>query len=174
MPARKRDLQELEASDAPKAPSVLDRLRNMWHFANLAQYLFIFGKAVRVDENIGIEVRDCHMTTRAKQARDASGRAKVFRPQLTCIQQDLEMECVKPEPSSKLAEIGLALLKFVSSHRGLTPELFDEHTRRQYVARDPMHNPFGEAEEPAKFNSFDVFTKVCWFTSTIVHRPPLH
>jgi DNA-directed RNA polymerase len=30
------------------------------------------------------------------------------------------MECLRPEPSEKLMEIGLSLLKFVSSHRGLT------------------------------------------------------
>lgn len=30
------------------------------------------------------------------------------------------MECLKPEPSDKLDEIGLALLKWISSHRGLT------------------------------------------------------
>lgn len=34
--------------------------------------------------------------------------------------QDLEEECLKPEPSKFLSDIGLALLKFVSSHRGLT------------------------------------------------------
>ncbi len=34
--------------------------------------------------------------------------------------QDLEAECLKPEPSPKLARIGLQLLKYVSSHRGLT------------------------------------------------------
>lgn len=34
--------------------------------------------------------------------------------------QDLETECVKPQPSEKLAQIGLQLLKYVSSHRGLT------------------------------------------------------
>jgi hypothetical protein len=77
--------------------------------------------------------------------------------------------------STVLAEIGLALLKFVSSHRGLTlvfrsppiclltlprPEIFDEYTRRQYVAKAPNRNPFGVEEEPAKFDDFDVFTKV--------------
>ena len=36
------------------------------------------------------------------------------------VGQDLEAECMKPGPSDKLSEIGLALLKFVSSHRGLT------------------------------------------------------
>jgi hypothetical protein len=34
--------------------------------------------------------------------------------------QDLEHECLLPHPSAKLAQIGLALLKVVSSHRGLT------------------------------------------------------
>lgn len=69
------------------------------------------------------------------------------------------MECLKPH-STKLQEIGLSLLKFVSSHRGLTPELFDEYTRRQYVAKAPERNPFGTEEEPAHFKDFDVFTKI--------------
>ncbi len=84
------------------------------------------------------------------------------------------MECLKTQ-SMVLAEIGLALLKFVSSHRGLTsvfcstaissltvqrPEIFDEYTRRQYVAKAPNRNPFGVDEEPAKFSDFDIFTKV--------------
>ena len=34
--------------------------------------------------------------------------------------QDLETECLMPTPSEKLANIGLQLLKYVSSHRGLT------------------------------------------------------
>ena len=40
------------------------------------------------------------------------------------------------------------------------PEIFDEYTRRQYVAKAPHRNPFGTEEEPAKFNDFDIFTKV--------------
>lgn len=90
------------------------------------------------------------------------------------------MECLKSH-STVLPEIGLALLKFVSSHRGLTyaalsacllywprltlnrPELFDEYTRRQYVAKAPQRNPFGLEEEPAKFNEFDIFTKVLFY-----------
>lgn len=36
------------------------------------------------------------------------------------LTQDLEDECLKPEPSYKLLEIGLCLLKWISSHRGLT------------------------------------------------------
>jgi hypothetical protein len=42
------------------------------------------------------------------------------------------------------------------------PELFDEYTRRQYVAKAPDRNPFGTEEEAAKFSEFDVFTKVCF------------
>lgn len=34
--------------------------------------------------------------------------------------QELETECLKPHESEKLAQIGLALLKHVSSHKGLT------------------------------------------------------
>lgn len=40
------------------------------------------------------------------------------------------------------------------------PEIFDEYTRRQYVAKAPTRNPFGEEEEPKKFAHFDVFTKL--------------
>ena len=45
---------------------------------------------------------------------DGMNLALIFEP------QDLEAECLEPGPSEKLAEIGLCLLKFVSSHRGLT------------------------------------------------------
>lgn len=91
------------------------------------------------------------------------------------------MECLKSH-STVLPEIGLALLKFVSSHRGLTqvfrslqficltlyrPELFDEYTRRQYVAKAPHRNPFGIEEEPEKFAEFDIFTKVGRLHSTV-------
>ncbi|OBT73283.1 hypothetical protein VF21_08443 [Pseudogymnoascus sp. 05NY08] len=130
--SRKRGRQEVEEAveapaPAPKEPGLLERIRNMWQFANLAQWIFLFGKAVKLEEDLDIE--------------------------------DLEMECLKHH-STKLAEIGLALLKFVSSHRGLTPEIFDEYTRRQYVAKAPERNPFGTEEEPAKFAEFDIFTKI--------------
>lgn len=75
--------------------------------------------------------------------------------------QDLEAECLKPEPSDRLLDIGLAMLKFVSSHRGLTHENFDEYTRRQYNAKAPHKpNPFGYDEEPKKFRDFDIFQKL--------------
>lgn len=41
---------------APKEPTTLERLRNMWEFANLAEWIFIFGKAVKIDEDLDIEV----------------------------------------------------------------------------------------------------------------------
>jgi hypothetical protein len=90
--------------------------------------------------------------------------------------QELESECLKPQASEKLAQIGLALLKHVSSHKGLTCviapfalihaltqarlDIFDEYTRRQFVAKAPNRNPFGTEEEPNKFDDFDVYTKV--------------
>ena len=39
-------------------------------------------------------------------------------------------------------------------------EIFDEYTRRQYVAKAPDRNPFGIDEEPRKFAEFDVFLKL--------------
>ncbi|MCJ1436290.1 hypothetical protein MMC27_005668 [Xylographa pallens] len=128
MVSRKRGRAEMESSEPDQESGLLIRLRNMWEFANIMQYIFIYGKAVKIDEDFDIE--------------------------------DLEAECSKPEPSDKLAEIGLCLLKFVSSHRGLTPELFDEYTRRQYSAKAPSRNPFGTEEVPNKFAELDVFTKL--------------
>ncbi|KAK2626802.1 hypothetical protein QTJ16_003977 [Diplocarpon rosae] len=125
--SRKRGREEMEAVEPPKNPSLLERIRNSWEFANLAQWIFTFGGAVKIDENLDIE--------------------------------DLEMECLK-QHSTVLSDIGLALLKFVSSHRGLTLEIFDEYTRRQYVAKAPHRNPFGVEEVPNSFKDFDIFLKI--------------
>ncbi|KAK1058993.1 hypothetical protein LTR74_012969 [Friedmanniomyces endolithicus] len=113
---------------APENVETLQKLRNMWEFASLMQYIYLFGHIVKIDENLDIE--------------------------------DLEAECLKPEPSPKLARIGLQLLKYVSSHRGLTPDIFDEYTRRQYVAKAPQRNPFGEDESPTSFASMDIFNRI--------------
>ncbi|KAK4987121.1 hypothetical protein LTR50_004817 [Elasticomyces elasticus] len=134
MPARKRARQEVDEEHdhihlaaGPVEPTTQLKLRNMWEFANLRQYMFFFGKAVKVDDDLDVE--------------------------------GFEAECLNPS-SDRLAQIALALLKYVSSHRGLTLEIFDEYCRRQYVAKAPKRNPFGEDEEPARFAEFDVFTKV--------------
>ncbi|KAI0453661.1 hypothetical protein F5B21DRAFT_478796 [Xylaria acuta] len=129
--SRKRVLRDIDADEvgqqAPAESDLLQRIRNSWQFANVFQWIYLFGRVVKIDENIDIE--------------------------------DLEAECLKPQ-STVLVDIGLALLKFVSSHRGLTPDLFDEYTRRQYVAKAPNRNPFGTGESPAKFDDFDAVLKI--------------
>jgi hypothetical protein len=47
----------MESVEPPKERGLLERIRNMWEFANLAQWIFIFGRAVKIDENMDIEVR---------------------------------------------------------------------------------------------------------------------
>jgi len=65
MVSRKRARQEMEA-EGPSLhePSLLDRIRNMWEFANLGQYLFIFGKAVKADQELDIEVAIASLISR--------------------------------------------------------------------------------------------------------------
>ncbi|KAK5253494.1 hypothetical protein LTS06_002205 [Exophiala xenobiotica] len=128
---RKRTRDEMEAS-TPEGkkpePSLLQRVRNMWEFASTMQFIFIFGRAVKIDEDFDIE--------------------------------DFENECLKPGSSEKLEEIGLTLLKWISSHRGLDYNIWDEYTRRQYIAKAPNLNPYGEEETPRRFRDFDIFTKI--------------
>ncbi|RAL17209.1 putative PHD finger domain protein [Aspergillus homomorphus CBS 101889] len=131
MVSRRRARSEVDAApeQPPEEQGFLQKLRNCWEFANVMQYIAIFGKLMKIDEDFGIE--------------------------------DLENECMKQEPSEKLLEIGLCLLKWVSSHRGLTFDNFDEYTRRQYNAKAPhITNPFGYDEVPNKFLDFDVFLKL--------------
>lgn len=40
------------------------------------------------------------------------------------------------------------------------PEIFDEYTRRQYLAKAPTRNPFGDDEDPVKFNDLDIYTRI--------------
>ncbi|RKF78626.1 putative phd finger domain protein [Golovinomyces cichoracearum] len=127
MVLRKRAIQEIEISEFSSESDLLSQIRNMWEFVNLSQWIHLFGRAVRISEELDIE--------------------------------HIESECLKSD-STVLSDIGLALLKFVSSHRGLTPEIFDEYTRRQYVAKAPHRNPFGTEEEPIRFKEFDIFTKI--------------
>lgn len=57
---RKRTYTEMEAAEPPppekKEPSLLQNIRNMWEFASVMQYIFIFGKAVKIDEDFDVEV----------------------------------------------------------------------------------------------------------------------
>lgn len=59
MGPRKRSRSE--AIDAPEAqateePGLLQRIRSSWEFANIMQYIHIFGKIMKIDEEFGIEV----------------------------------------------------------------------------------------------------------------------
>lgn len=56
MAPRKRGRDEIESSEPPKEISLLSKLRNMWEFACVMQYIFTFGTAVKIDENFDIEV----------------------------------------------------------------------------------------------------------------------
>ncbi|OAA61146.1 phd finger domain protein [Niveomyces insectorum RCEF 264] len=108
-------------------PTTLPRLRNMWQFACICQWFYIFGGVVKLGD-LDIE--------------------------------ELEAACLNPH-SNALQDIGLALLKYLSSYRGLTHDLFDEYTRRQYASKVPEKpNPFGTSEAPASFSTFSVFQKV--------------
>lgn len=56
MGSRKRGRDEMESSEPAPEHNLLDRIRSTWEFANIMQYIFIFGKAVKIDEDLTIEV----------------------------------------------------------------------------------------------------------------------
>jgi hypothetical protein len=56
MAPRKRGRDEMESSEPPTETSLLRKIRNMWEFACVMQYIFTFGKAVKIDEDFDIEV----------------------------------------------------------------------------------------------------------------------
>ena len=59
MVARKRrhdEMEEPESNEEASQPSLLSKIRNTWEFASLMQYIYIFGKAVKIDEDLDIEV----------------------------------------------------------------------------------------------------------------------
>lgn len=62
MPRLKRSAAEAQL-DVPTEPQMspedaqtLKDLRNMWEFASLMQYIFLFGNVVKIDEDFDIEV----------------------------------------------------------------------------------------------------------------------
>ena len=52
MGSRKRGRDEMESSEPAPEKSLLDKIRSTWEFANIMQYIFIFGKAVKIDEDL--------------------------------------------------------------------------------------------------------------------------
>ena len=58
MPSRKRSFEGDPGHVVPGGDhgEVLHRIRNMWQFANLCQWIYIFGQAARIDDALDIEV----------------------------------------------------------------------------------------------------------------------
>ncbi|KAF4123348.1 Chromosome segregation ATPase [Geosmithia morbida] len=73
--------------------------------------------------------------------------------------EHLEAGCLNPE-STLLLDIALALLKLISSHRGLTLDIFDSQARKLYLDQAPDANPFGTDDAPRRFQDFDAATKI--------------
>ncbi|PHH77473.1 hypothetical protein CDD82_3495 [Ophiocordyceps australis] len=120
------DHRDAEAKDQ-HTTTLLHRVRNMWQFANLCQWVYIFGKAAKIDDAIDID--------------------------------EIEAACLKPD-SVLLADLALAILKLMSSHRGLTHDILDDQLRKQYLAKAPEKNPFGDVDTPRRFTDFDVVDKI--------------
>lgn len=58
---RKRTHDEMAASEPPQVlveQSMIQKLRNMWEFACVMQFIYMFGKVVKIDEDFDIEVRN--------------------------------------------------------------------------------------------------------------------
>lgn len=64
MPRYKRTADEaqldipLEPDVAPENVEKLHKLRNMWEFAALMEYIHLFGDVVKIDQRFEIEVRE--------------------------------------------------------------------------------------------------------------------
>ena len=59
MGARKRSRSEAIAAPEDQQsgePSLLQRIRNTWEFACIMQYISMFGKVMKIDEDFEIEV----------------------------------------------------------------------------------------------------------------------
>lgn len=73
----KRDTPRKTASE----PSMLERIRGMWQFANLYQWIQLFGKAIKMDDDFDIEVsrpyRTHHSVPGTKSHRTIGPRSRV-------------------------------------------------------------------------------------------------
>lgn len=58
MPARKRIYEEVptEEDTVPVVSPTLQRLRNMWEFACLMQYIYFFGECIKISQEVDIDV----------------------------------------------------------------------------------------------------------------------
>lgn len=55
MPSRKRAIGAVDGERDTADLQPLHRIRNMWQFANLCQWIYIFGKTAKIDESLDIE-----------------------------------------------------------------------------------------------------------------------
>ena len=64
MPRYKRSFDEaaldtpVEGEMASESVETLTKLRNMWEFASLMQYIFLFGHVVKIDDDFDVEVSE--------------------------------------------------------------------------------------------------------------------
>ena len=127
MAPRKRGRDEMEQPEVSKETSLIDKIRSMWEFACVMQFIFTFGKVVKIDEDFDIEVpapRYPH------SPRLGALPVRLYFVQIAdTFYQDFESACLNPAPSEKLEDIGLTLLKWISSHRGLTSVTHARATR---------------------------------------------
>lgn len=50
-------MEASEPEEQKQEPGLVQRIRNMWEFASVMQFIFMFGKALKIDEDFDIEVR---------------------------------------------------------------------------------------------------------------------
>lgn len=91
MPRYKRTADEaqldipLEPEVTPENVETLEKLRNMWEFAALMEYIHLFGDVVKIDQKFEIEVGQVtcyalHIVSRARRGRgstNADGRLMI-------------------------------------------------------------------------------------------------
>lgn len=84
MPRYKRSAEEAqldaptEPAMAPETAETLKELRNMWEFASLMQYIFLFGDAVKIDEDFDIEVSTSALTSEMPRATQSDGHVLAY------------------------------------------------------------------------------------------------
>lgn len=91
-------------------------------------------------------------------ARDRVLPVDAFSPPLTNRPRPSQARLLPSWPHVRSSAHLCLLIRRSDLYR--RPDIFDEYTRRQYIAKAPSRNPFGDAEEPGKFVDFDIFTKI--------------
>ena len=107
-------MESIEPPEPPQDEAMLARLRNTWEFANLMQYIFIFGRAVKIDEDFDIEVHPAHLSVTRKD-RDYTYTAQRFIARCSPLLRILRLSVSNPNhPRSYRKSV---LLSSNASHR---------------------------------------------------------